>query len=149
MPFGSLAIQSSGALPLAPCFALPPAPCIRHRRRSLPSQIKVRQCKRTHISRWGKASREKKAKRKSRSFDLLFFLALLVGLEPTENIALRKQTCKRSILHQRPYESKHSRSQSGLKPFLRSPCFAPSPPPCIRHRRRSASMQINSPQSEY
>ena len=48
---------------------------------------------RTHISRWSKADREKKAKRKSRSFDLLFFLALLVGLEPTTyGLTVRRST---------------------------------------------------------
>ena len=48
---------------------------------------------RTHISRWGKADRAKKAKRKSRSFDLLFFLALLVGLEPTTyGLTVRRST---------------------------------------------------------
>ena len=64
-----------------------------HCQRSPSSQIKVRQGRCTDISRWGKAGREKKAKRKSRSFDLLFFLALLVGLEPTTyGLTVRRST---------------------------------------------------------
>ena len=70
-----------------------PPPLLRHWRRSAPSQINSPQSGRTDISRWGKAGREKKAKRKSRSFDLLFFLALLVGLEPTTyGLTVRRST---------------------------------------------------------
>ena len=70
-----------------------PARLLWHCQRSPSSQIKVRQGRCTDISRWGKAGREKKPKRKSRSFDLLFFLALLVGLEPTTyGLTVRRST---------------------------------------------------------
>ena len=73
-----------------------------------------------------------------------FFWLPLLDLNQRKDINLIKYMFKRSTPYQRPYEVKHSRTQSGLKTFPRTRCFTLPPAPLLRHWRRSLPSQINS-----
>ena len=69
-----------------------PLRCFCRRQRSAPSQINSRRAA-DYRGKLGQGRQGEKPKRKSRSFDLLFFLALLVGLEPTTyGLTVRRST---------------------------------------------------------